>query len=531
MAKEIRYYQSQAKEAVLNALKRGVKRQLIVKAGGTGKTFTAVNIVKDMGRCCWCAPIEELLDQTAITLILELDLIPEEILIQTFIKYEGIVNILKTYQSGINLTEEIKLIGANIGLTKAEMFIIDKPFVLSSCQTLHNRIDRIPADWFNTVVADEADLFLSRTFRAPLDYFQYDLLLGLTATNYRLDGQPMEDLFDETVYEYTLQQGVKDGYLCEIDSIVCKTNTNLDSVHTSGGDFKTGELTLKINTLERNNLIANKYLEYANGRQFICFGADVQHVIDLHEAFVLKGINTNYVVGDKLITTDRKGIVNAFKQGEIVGLINCMVLSVGFDHRDIGCVILGTPSQSKRKIMQQLFRGTRLKTQGYVDKWGQNVIVLDVVDVTNKHKLVNTHELEKELDPKDRMLISASNRTKLIEARERMFKSRELKQDQRVDLLEIIRQPKIWESARMRELATEPQLAIMARLGYDIINNQFTKAMCHQTIKDLPATNKQIYRLKKEGYDVNKFISFGDASYTITQIERKLQKTLTNKQK
>lgn len=528
MPKQRRYYQIDAKTAVLEALKRGKKRLLLVAAGGTGKTLTCVDIVKDMGRCCWCAHDENLLDQTALTLMIELDLLPAESIIQAFKSYKGIVNILKAYHSGKNITNEVKVIGGQIGIIKADQFIIDKPFVLASCQTLHNRLDRIPIDWFNTIVADEADLYLSRTFRAPLDYFQYDLLLGATATDYRMDGQPMEDLFEEKVYEYDLKQAIKDKFLCEIDTIVCKTTTNLDEVHTVGGDFNQKELTVKVNTLERNNKIVNKYLEHGEGRQFLAFAADIQHAIDLCEAFKEKGVNCNYVVSDKTLTTDRKGTIGQFKDKEIDGLVNVMILSVGFDHADTGCLIMGCPTKSKRKFMQQLFRGTRLKSLEFVKRWGQNLKVLDVIDVTRKHKLVNTHELEKELHPKDRIFISESNRAKLIEARERTTQMRDLQKDEHVNLFEIMSQPKIRDSERMKELASEAQLAVIVKLGYDIVNQQFTKAMCHDIIKDLPATSKQIYRLKKEGYNVDKFISFGDASYTISSIEKKkLQKTVS----
>jgi len=55
----------------------------------------------------------------------------------------------------------------------------------------------------------------------------------------------------------------------------------------------------------------------------------------------------------------------------------------------------------------------------------------------------------------------------------------------------------------MQEEASEKQLAWIASLGYDVINNSYTKEMCSQIIMDLPATEKQRGLLRYKGYDVD----------------------------
>ena len=317
MSKNLRYYQIEADNAVKAALKRLVKKLLLLMPGGTGKTFTAVNIVKDMGRKIWISHEEDLLEQSAIALLSELDLMPYEVLTKTIELEGGLISLLKNSKKQLFLSDNVKLISQNIGMIKADLFDINKPIVMASAQTLHSRLDKIPKDWFKVIIADECDLFFSRTFKMPLEYFEYDLLLGLTATNFRSDGVPMTDIFDETVYEYTIEQAIKDGYLTELNAIVVRTSANLDDLHTQSGDFNIKELTEKVNTPQRNNLIVRKYLEYCEGQQFICFGADVQHVIDLYEAFQNIEVNCAYVVSDenKMIEgTDRKQITQAYKK-------------------------------------------------------------------------------------------------------------------------------------------------------------------------------------------------------------------------
>lgn len=506
MSKELRYYQIEADIAVKKALARGVTKQLLVMPGGTGKTYTAVNIVKDMGRKLWISHEESLLEQSAIALLAELDLMPYNELLKTIELEGGLIELIRNYKEYNFISKNHKLIGENVGMVKADLFSIDKPIVMASAQTLYRRIDKIPKDWFNVVIADECDLFFSRTFREPLDYFTFDLLLGLTATPFRNDGIEMYDIFDEIVYEYHIEQAIKDKYLTELNAIVVRTSTNLDDVHTLGGDFNQKELTEKVNTPQRNNLIVNKYLEYCEGQQFICFGADIDHVIDLHEAFEAKGIKTGYVVSDKermILGTDRKMIVKAYKSGEALGLINYNIFSAGFDFPDTGCVILGCPTKSKRKFLQQLFRVTRLKSPKFVEKFGQKGTILDIVDGTSKHKLVNTFELDKGKPIEDRVFLSDANKQLLIDAREKREReiTQEIRKHDKVVNLIPLPEPVVIKSVKWKEPATEAQLKWISSLGYDIINSVYTKEMCNLIIQSQPASKEQLEKLKAKGYN------------------------------
>lgn len=528
MGREVRYYQAEAKEAVLKGLKRGVKRQLLLMPGGTGKTFTTVNIVSAMGRKLWITHEESLMEQSAIALLSELDLMSYEDLIYSINEFGGLLELIRYGDKHDIITQiNAQKIYDNIGIIKADLFNIDKPIVMASAQTLHNRLYQIPIDHFKVVVADECDLFLSRTFRMPLDYFEFDLLLGLTATPYRSDNVLMTDVFDEIIYEYTLEQAVKDGYLCELNAIVIKTSTDLDDVHTLGGDFNTKELAEKVNNPVRNNLIVNKYLEYSSGQQFICFGADVEHVIDLCEAFNEKGIKTHYVVSDKdkmVEGTDRKTIVNAYKNGEIVGLVNFNIFSAGFDVPDTGTVILACPTKSKRKFLQQLFRVTRLKSQSFVDRFGQIGTILDVVDGTSKHNIINTRELDKGKDIQDRVFTSSANKKLLEEAREARERAMEVsirKEDKKVQLLPMLNK-KLSFSSRMSEPATEAQLNFIASLGYNIKEETYTKRMISEILDELPAKKEDLAMLKAKGFDISGPITRGQASYTLWVENNKL---------
>lgn len=536
MKKELRYYQRDAKNAVLTALKRGRKKQLVIMPGGTGKTVVATSILYEFkGRKAWISHEEALAEQSAITVLNELDLMPQDILIKTINDCGGLVSLLGSNR--MSLSDHAKLIHDNVGMVKADIFDINKPLVICSAQTLWRRLDKIPKDWFSVIIVDEGDLFGSRTFKAPIDHFTPQLLVGFTATGYRMDGMPMEDIFEEITYEYTIQQAIKDKYLTELNGIVVKTSTNLDDVHTLGGDFNQKELTEKVNTLERNNLIVNKYIEYCSGQQFICFAADVQHVIDLNEAFKEKGITTAYVVSDKdrmEIGTDRKQIVRDYKAGQLLGLINYNIFSAGFDHRDCGCVILGCPTKSKRKFLQQLFRVTRLKTEAFVKKFGQIGTILDIVDGTSKHSIVNTRELDKGLEIEDRVFVSNKNKQLLIEAREareKEFQTTFRKEDKKIDLFKIP-ELKISKSFRMSEDATTAQLAVIKKWGYDIEKEVYTKHQVSEIFGKQPASYRSIQEMKEWGYDVEgKFVSVAEHQLARKEHEDRIAKVKAKYQK
>ena len=67
MAKQIRKYQSEAKSAIYKELNAGVKNQLLVMATGCGKTFTAVDIIRDFKKRLWITHSEELLEQSGLS--------------------------------------------------------------------------------------------------------------------------------------------------------------------------------------------------------------------------------------------------------------------------------------------------------------------------------------------------------------------------------------------------------------------------------------------------------------------------------
>ncbi len=516
MSKQLRYYQLEAKEAVNIALQSNITKQLIVMATGTGKTKLAVEIVKPMGRTLWITHSMELIIQSAIAILSEeLNVEKEDLEYEIDIR-GGLINILKR-PALAPFTSDIK---NNIGVIKEDLLQINSRVSVASIQTLWRRLDQIPPDTFDVIVCDEAHRTGAKSWLNCIEHFKPKLLLGLTATPFRaLDGMQLDDIFDKIVYEYPIEKGITDGFLCEIDGIQIKTSVNIDSVKTIAGDLNQKDLTEKVNTLERNNLIVSKYIEYAQGRKFIAFCCDVQHTVDLCEAFNEKGIKSNFIVGDETLTLDRGGSVKDFKRNpDVFGLVNCMIATEGFDFPDAGCIILATPTKSKTKFLQQLGRGTRLKSSSFVEKFGQNVIILDITDNTSKHKLINTHELDKELPIEERIFLSRKNKDKLLKAKQdRMMAVANREKDVKAKLYELPKIRLIF-SQKYSEPATEGQLKVIERLGFDVVNNSYNKFQCAQIIGDQPASQEEVNNLISAGYNVSRGVTRTEALKAYQQI-------------
>lgn len=517
MSKSLRPYQQKSINAINFALERGVKSQLLVLPCGCGKTYTAVKSVKDKGRINFIVPSEELANQAGIALLAELELMPYQLLLETIENAGGLINLIRN-------PEGYEVIANEIGMVKADIFVIDKPIVISSAQSLYKKLDRIPFDHFQVVVADEADCYMAKTFREPLSFFSYDLLLGLTATPERADGLPLDDIFSETVFEYPMRQAVLDGYLTKPIVVKLKTSANLDDVHTLAGEFNQKELTQIVNTPSRNYQIVNAYIEHGQGRQFIAFTVDVQHAIDLCEAFNEKGVKCGYVVGDKELTPDRRGVLNDFHSGELDGLTNVMILSVGYDFCDIGVEIMGRPTKSKRLYTQQIGRGMRLKSDKFLEKWEQNVIIIDVVDGTTKHKLINTDAIDAELELEEKIFISDANRDKLRDAKLKREQLMQVQNREKDEVFELFPIPKVPRFKRCNDPATEMQLKTIKSLGHDIENNTFTQAHINDIYQSQPASKNDIERLVLGGYDVSAGVTIIEAKLALMEMDKRVVK-------
>jgi ATP-dependent helicase IRC3 len=357
---EDRQYQTDAEAATLAEYDKGVRRMMHVMATGTGKTIVFSRLYEKLksrlhGQMLVIAHTEELVQQNAAKML----------------------EVNPSIHVGIEMAE-----------SHADPVCSD---VISTCvKTLGrkdtNRIEKFNWNNIDKVVIDEAHHGVTDGYRRILDAAgslqpdTHKLLLGVTATPQRPDGQPLSDLFEKVAYSYPLRAAIKDSWLVNIRGYRARTSTDLDGVAKgTDGDFVKSELSAAVNTAERNRQIVDAWIKQGENRRTLVFTVDIEHAEKLAQAFRDRGIEADHVWGED---KERKDKLDAFRTGKIQVLCNCNVLVEGYDDPGISCVVLARPTTSGILFTQMVGRGTRLYP-GKID-----LIVLDVVDGTSKHSLL-----------------------------------------------------------------------------------------------------------------------------------------------
>jgi len=371
---ELRPYQQQAIDNILAEYNDGNNKLLMSMATGLGKTVLFSRLAKD-----------HFISSSKKVLVVAHR---EELLNQALEKFKMVDKDLCCFidQGGKKLSP---------------MEYMNAHVILASVQTIGRagteRIQRYDPDDFSAVIIDEAHRSLAQSYIRVFEYFGISkhppldeknsdvdwnkkcLLLGVTATPMRTkNGESLKFAYDKLVYKYDLITAIQDGWLANIHNLVAATNINLGEVKTSNGDFQISDLASKVNTEGRNEFIVSTYLEKAQPGPTLVFAVDTDHNKALAERFNDRGVECKIIDGNTP-KKERAEILEKFKEGDIPVLVNCMVLTEGFDAPNIRNILMARPTKSTIFYIQAIGRGTRLADGK--DK----VTVIDFVDNISKH--------------------------------------------------------------------------------------------------------------------------------------------------
>lgn len=375
---QLRPYQKACVDAVLDHAAQGITEQLIVLPTGSGKT----RIVAALPKALELNPFES-------TLFLVLS---DELATQAADTFKAL---------NPDLVVEVEM-----GERRADP---NSDVIVASIQTLSrpDRRSKFNDCMFRLINYDEGHHAVARESLAVLEHFHAlkgepsrdpsILLTSTTATPRRSDTRGLEKVFSKIVFKRSIRQMQVGGWLADLEVWRVPTTTDISGVKTHHGDFSQKPLEQAVNTPERNALVVKKYLEFGAGLPFLAFAVDVQHAQDLADTFQHYGIHCQALSG-KTPTRARREMVDAHRNGVLLGISSCQAITEGFDSPRATVACMCAPTISSLVYTQKCGRISRPfpspedapSHRGYVKKSG---IILDFCDFDSSHRLFNASTL------------------------------------------------------------------------------------------------------------------------------------------
>ena len=360
-----RYYQRNAVNRTVNAIAQGQKRLLLVMATGTGKTYTAFQIVYRLLKAGLIKKVLYLADRNVlIDQSIQQDFKP---LSKTIHK----VNYQQDLGSGITAYEVYfalyqQLIGQGGKQNYKELF---KP------------------EFFDMVIVDECHRGSAKddsNWREILEYFKDAIQLGMTATPKETRYQSSISYFNEPIYTYSLKEGIEDGFLAPFKVVNITTNIGDEWRPLKGqrdifGNliedriYNNSDYDYNIVIEDRIREVAHEITHYLKSTdrmaKTIVFCADEEHADRMRTALVNENSdmckkNPDYVVritgSDTYGQTKLDYFISVSSKYPVIATTS-KLLSTGVDCKMVKLIVLDQNINSMTEFKQILGRGTRIR--------------------------------------------------------------------------------------------------------------------------------------------------------------------------
>ena len=237
--------------------------------------------------------------------------------------------------------------------------------VFASVQTLNNRINslNLSESFYDFIIVDEVHHIAANSYRPILSRFKPKVLLGLTSTPERMDGEDILKDFCKTIAaEIRLPEALNRKLLCPFQYFGITDNIDLSNVEWKNGRYLPSELTKLYTQNDKRvgDIISSleKYLRDINEVRALCFCVSQEHAEFMSEKFTLAGFKADYLVSSR--SDEREELRKKFQRKEINYLFVVDIFNEGIDIPDIDTVLFLRPTESLTIFLQQLGRGLRL---------------------------------------------------------------------------------------------------------------------------------------------------------------------------
>jgi superfamily II DNA or RNA helicase len=226
---------------------------------------------------------------------------------------------------------------------------------VASVQTLARRLHKLPRDFFQLVIIDEAHHSNAGTWAKVLEHFHQAHLLGVTATPIRLDGRGLGEHYQAMVEGPSAQWLTDNGYLAPA-RVLAPPGFDTTGLRKRMGDFDTREAEHRIGTIMGDCL--SHYRKHLDGQTAIAFCCSVAHAEAVAALFQCNGIPAASIDGSMDAGT-RRELLSDLGTGRIKVLTSCALIGEGVDVPSVGGCILLRPTASTSLHLQMIGRCLR----------------------------------------------------------------------------------------------------------------------------------------------------------------------------
>jgi superfamily II DNA or RNA helicase len=255
-------------------------------------------------------------------------------------------------------SETLKSFGVDHGIIASGHPMDTKPVQVASVQTLARRLERIKTDP-GLIVVDEAHHAVAGSWEKVIDRFSDSKLLGVTATPMRLDGKPLDHIFDALISGPSVKELTEAGFLAPSKCFTVPAKLDRKAIGVIGGDFKMSDAVLKMSECKVNGDAVVEYRRHCSGKPAVVFCCNIAHAEFVADLFSEAGYKAAHLSG-KLSHEIRKQRIQDLGRGKLQVLTSCDVISEGTDIPAVAAAILLRPTQSEALYLQQVGRALRI---------------------------------------------------------------------------------------------------------------------------------------------------------------------------
>jgi len=508
----LRDYQQKASDAVIESWKDETATLLVMCTGG-GKTQIFTDIIRRIHpkRSMVLAHREELIWQARNRI---------------------------EQMTGLSVDVEMADLRAN------ESFVSRPDVVVTTVQTQTagrdglGRMTRFKPSDFGALIIDEAHHATADSYKKVIAYYRQNpelKVLGVTATPDRADEAALGEVFGNVAFDYEILDAIHDGWLVPIDQqMVNVGDLDFSEVRTTAGDLNGADLAAIMESegpiqsvimatveamfkLPPNALADIPVAQWWDTccqfglpvpRRTLAFASSVRHAEMMSEILnrVNPGLST-WICG-ATPKDERRAKLQEFDAGKIPAMVNCAVLTEGYDSPAVQVIVMARPTKSRALYSQMVGRSTR-PLPGLVDPLPTaderktaiafsskpSCLVIDFVGNSGRHKLMSSADIlggNVSDAAIDRALRKAKEEGKPVRMDELLNRSEE---EIRAEIEEAKRQ----EEARKARLVGKARYTTHAVNPFDVLQLQPVRERGWDTGKQL--SEKQRALLLKQGID------------------------------